>query len=320
MKRTILIGVLVAVMVMAMAGVAFATRYDSTYSDPSAWITANPGVSPHGGYSVSSTKCNVCHAVHNPGNPAATTVDTVAGRTTRATGTNFLLRTANTQACITCHVSNTYAIVTVYNEDVTLYNGNGASRTASESAAHNSGTNDGGYVGFGCTSCHNTHGALSVVASADAYLASKLLVTTTSVDPDAPAWASDATTNTPRDAASSQNLSRWCSQCHIYYNTNAHGTTGTDSHPMVAATGSASAGSQYCVSCHNAGVINSNAAANGVNSFPHYTTAARFMNVAASSVAASSPAVPDANGQVKSDGACLKCHTNGTTTGIGINY
>ena len=69
--------------------------------------------------------------------------------------------------------------------------------------------------------------------------------------------------------------------------------------------------STYCRSCHDAG---------STNEFPHYTPgAARFLLSAPDFTSYSSaPASIGANPSM--DGACLKCHKNNATTGVGQTY
>ena len=53
-----------AIVALALAVPAFATAGDSGYMQWDSMAGAN-GTSPHGGYSTTTQKCVVCHAVHS---------------------------------------------------------------------------------------------------------------------------------------------------------------------------------------------------------------------------------------------------------------
>lgn len=310
MKRFVIFMVMVMVLVGAMAGSAFATRYDSGYAPFT-------GVSPHGGYSTATNKCAVCHAVHNPGNISALTAGQKSDEVARdgaLNGSEALLRADIANACTYCHITGGFAIKTVYNESIALY-------TAPNTNAHTTNGAPMSDVGVRCTDCHQVHGALaSMVTSGtsgadDLYLQRKILKYNTP-DPDAPVYVANSAA-----AVNPMNMTRWCSGCHTYYEAGYNG----NSHVMKAAAGAYSnpkasiggtvawSSSTYCRSCHQDGLTDQLAAANGMNDFPHYTAGFRFLKQANSSVAGAVPATS------QNDGLCLICHTNGVT-GAGITF
>jgi predicted CXXCH cytochrome family protein len=84
---------------------------------------------PHNGYTTSTTKCAVCHAVHKA--PA---------------DGELLLRTTVGEACVYCHIDTDLGVIQIYDGKSSLYyadNKNNHSR-------------DGGAP---CSGCHSVHGA-----------------------------------------------------------------------------------------------------------------------------------------------------------------
>jgi cytochrome c2 len=319
MKRTIFVVLTVVAIVALMSGTAFAAgRYNAVYLDPTA------GASPHGTYSTATNKCAVCHAVHNPGGISALSAANKAidaNRDAALAGSEVLLRDDVANACSYCHVSNTFAIKTVYAETETNYTDNTLSN------AHN--TNGGAMsdTGVNCTNCHQVHGAAAMMATDDLYMVKKILkFDAGNADDDAPAIVA----NTVAAGANGANMSSYCSQCHRYYQ--AAGYNG-DSHTMRAdsdnyANGSAStdvqgtrvawAPSTYCRSCHQDGVTDQPAANNGANNYPHFTGGYRFLREA------NSDNVADAASTGMNDGNCTICHAgddgSGNTVGVGLSF
>ena len=131
-------------------------------------------------------------------------------------------------------------------------------------------------------------------------------------------------------------LTKWCTVCHDsslgvgypYYNGPdwASGTPDVSGMPYVASshvmtddivsytfpdgsTGQVAwAGSGACSSCHASGY--------GTEAWPHFTPGARFLT-SAGSVAS---ATPDPATDPSDDGVCLRCHRNGTGSGVGLGW
>jgi predicted CXXCH cytochrome family protein len=295
-RKSWLVVLVVAIVALAFAVPAYATGGTSGHI---AWSTlggAN-GTSPHGGYSTTTQKCLVCHAVHNaPG------------------GSEVLLRSSVADACLYCHVDNAIA-TQVYNSNNTNYN------TADYNNAHNTWSVGAVTLGVTCTQCHQVHAAASMMTS-NTYLTQKILKvadnTSAGFDPDAgPPLASD-TSNTA--------ISKWCTSCHYvalgtaypYYNTAYNGqthimTTATANYVAAGGAGTVSArvawiNSNECSSCHNSGYT--------TNAWPHYTAGVRFLVSGANA-----SATPAAATNSQADGVCLRCHRNGTgTSGVGLGY
>lgn len=324
-KLSFLLG-MVVLMVALMTGSAFATRYDSTYATFSG--------SPHGQYSTATTKCAACHAVHNPGGLAALPLNDVnktslngANRLAGMGSSELLLRGTVANACTYCHITGPFAIKKVYDGVAANYTtASGYGHTSNGVALNDQGVN--------CVDCHQVHGASTLMASInDAYMYRKILKVSPSgtYDSNAPAFAANLSTTT----VNGDNMSRWCSGCHAYYNSNHS----QDSHVMTTASASftgtgttlpagtrvAWASSNYCRSCHQAGVTNASAAAGGVDNYPHFTAAAngggyRFLFQANSASVGTAAAVPPSTaGQPVNDGTCLICHASGAQ-GAGVTF
>lgn len=154
MKKTALLIALAAVMVFAFAASAFADHSPNMYIG---WDAGAPGNSngPHTDYSLTSTKCAVCHAVHRaavPGESWTLTDRSAQGRISRpawsvattSADTQMLLRSSVADACNYCHIDTSVG-------GIRLYNGNSVNRS--------NGVNSGFAHGNGCSSCHAVHGA-----------------------------------------------------------------------------------------------------------------------------------------------------------------
>jgi hypothetical protein len=271
--------------------------WDATYN---AGITGSSIASetPHRDYRTATIKCDTCHAVHG------------AVATTSAAGSEMLLRSTVAESCTYCHITTSIGGIQLYGGDPTNWS------SADTTWAHNA----VGSAGFGtlpCTKCHAVHGAGTLTAPS---VASKILLTPTSPDPDVPVAY--------RGAAASRNqaVTYFCTDCHLYYNAAYDG----DSHVMTNNVSSyanpargatvpnqvAWAGSSTCRSCHDAGAQDGTGFV--TDSFPHYTpNNPRFLRFGAS-VAASETLVP--RNRADYDGACLKCHRNGTGNGVGLDF
>jgi len=193
-KNILLVALLAVAIVVILAVPAFANTgtksggywpYSTTYNvfyavDGTSDVIASPSISPHSGYSTTTGKCKVCHAVHGAGSTDVT------GTTLNAT--EVLLRSTKATACEFCHLtSGAFAMDPYYNttfgtSSLANYHGNGGGWV---SATMGGGTNwfttAGGASGTqytvpqsghnaihshsvgnvyqGCNSCHATHGA-----------------------------------------------------------------------------------------------------------------------------------------------------------------
>jgi predicted CXXCH cytochrome family protein len=112
-------------LVLGVASVACAST-ESTYA---AWTAPVYTDTPHGGYTTSTTKCAVCHAVHKA--PA---------------GGELLLRTTVAEACVYCHITKDLGVIRIYDGDPDLYYGDNKKNHS----------RDGGAP---CSGCHSVHGA-----------------------------------------------------------------------------------------------------------------------------------------------------------------
>lgn len=318
-------GVLVSVLAIAFvamsAGVALAAAGGYDYEN---WSTAGDNAivqTPHKGYITTTVKCAVCHSVHNAAVTGTTYNATLVPAYTGGQ-TEMLLRTSVADACTYCHIDNNigpivYAGVRSNYENASVY---GHSRDE----------------GVACANCHATHGANTLGGAVNDYILK-------SWDPQTSATLSSGGSIPWGPTVDANNfdgmISYFCTNCHKYYSdasettvtfTGYNGDTLTVAlqmrkhHPMkafettlVAAGKSPEVGqvawkdSTYCRSCHDAG---------STNEFPHYTPgAARFLLSAPDFTSYSSaPASIGANPSM--DGACLKCHKNNATTGVGQTY
>lgn len=307
-RKTWAVFAIAAVVALALAVPAFATVGDSGYMTWDSMGGAN-GTSPHGGYTTTTAKCVVCHAVHNA-DPFG----------------ELLLRGSVANACEYCHVGGGGGYTQVYGGDSNNYVGTDYDN------AHNSWVVGSTNYGVKCTDCHQVHGANNAMTS-NPYLTSKILVggktfSGTNYDPFAQAPLSTDSSDTA--------LTKWCTACHDsslgvgynYYNGPdwAGGTPDTSGMPYNASshvmtddyatyqfpdgtTGQVAwAGSAQCASCHSSGYRTA--------AWPHFTPGARFLVTAAS--AASATPAPATN--PSTDGVCLRCHRDGAGAGVGIDF
>ncbi|MDO9556439.1 MAG: hypothetical protein Q7J82_02495 [Coriobacteriia bacterium] len=306
-KRLTIVLALACAFTMMFAGVALGAAADGDgYSDPSYGATA---ATPHMGYTTTTVKCAVCHAVHRA---------PVAGQ--------VLLRSTVANACTYCHISDNVSTVKVYGQNEANYTGdfdNNHQSSGSVTAGNSS-----------CVSCHAVHGAGSVTTTqtGSGDVATKILKANISTAQNVSgAWS--FTVGTDKEGV----VTAFCTQCHPYW-TNQYDKTASDSsmHIMTATTGDGYSSrntsatinsslavawtpSTYCRSCHDAGGTDQTGDGTlNENNFPHYTaSASRFLKSAAS-VDTSLSAIGAAN--PSQDGACLKCHRQNSTTGVGLTY
>jgi hypothetical protein len=250
---------------------------------------------PHKGYTTSTNKCLVCHAVHNA-----------------STSGESLLRGRAEASCEYCHVYTAVGGVVIYGGDASVY------YATHDDFSHNR-TSDSA-----CRSCHSVHGARTLAgANSD-----KILwdwAATGSVR----AYAPEALVTWPdprTEADDDGQITAWCTGCHSYYATGyetvkthvmrpagSYGNSAAD--PAVQGTQIAYRGSTTCRSCHDAGGTDLGPGVHA-SSFPHSTPGYyRFMTIAASMA---SPSEENTAGMI--DGLCLKCHLGDFTTGVGLTY
>lgn len=300
-RKSLFVLLLAVCFVLAVAAPAFAETGPGGYVTWSDVATmTGQGTSPHGGYSTTTVKCAVCHAVHGaePG-PA-----------------QLLLRSTVADACTYCHMDSSTGYTQVYASDVTKYSGTDLNN------AHNSYDVAGVEQGVTCTICHQVHAA-DAQMTANGFLTQKLLIggktyTGTNYDPVAEAPLSSDDTLTA--------LSKWCAGCHFTRGGTGYSYWGGgyngQSHVMTTATAtygntdSSLAGSRvawknstYCSSCHSSQFDTGN------GEWPHYTTGVRFLETGANSSSGSIAATT-----TEQDGICLRCHRDNAGNGIGLGF
>ncbi len=334
MKRIISIAVLAALMVFAMSGVAMAKNAvvnwpaaGSVAEGPDSYLIYNPWTttatatwaaddfaanagytSPHGGYTTTTVKCAVCHAVH------------VAS----AEGDTLLKMPAN-EACVSCHVAAQLGGTNM------VYGGDAAIANASGMDHHTTSSN--------CSRCHATvHGAgaiadvpsITSIILAEEYsnddmnprIVNSWITTGTAIAGMTTAQV-DTLLNTDASAATREvAIGLFCQGCHSgSYQNGVAGTLGNgndgvaigdrtghrvgsavvanasydapyaynlDATSTVSYTGQVAwAAATNCKSCHDATQF---ADGTGGSGFPHFTQgAARFLNRAASATDLSGP-------------------------------
>jgi predicted CXXCH cytochrome family protein len=111
---------------------AASAAYASTESTYAAWVSSienSAPPTPHKGYTTTSTKCAVCHAVHKAPSDG-----------------ELLLRSTVGQACVYCHIDTAVGGVQIYDGRSELYE-------------HENKKNHSLDGGAPCTGCHSVHGA-----------------------------------------------------------------------------------------------------------------------------------------------------------------
>jgi hypothetical protein len=200
-KKTLLVAALVAMLVFAFSGAAFAAGINhtgqqrlgnaatapangynqdgsanlniagagtNTYMDWNKALgdNATNGNSPHGNYTTTTVKCVVCHAVHYAGANGAP-----VGSSTGVADT--LLRVRADSACVLCHATTGQAV-----NGRPVYNGLGGVIVG---PGNTGGATDNGHItGTNCTYCHtNVHGANAdnSVASLQGFLLKNMTAT-----------------------------------------------------------------------------------------------------------------------------------------------
>lgn len=307
MKRILLVALAVCGLLALFAAPAFAQGY----GDP---VYPVPAVSPHGGFTLASQNCRVCHAVHNAND----------------TGEVLLNGVTVANACTFCHVEpGVVGYIRIYDGVAANYN------NASDSAHDVAGLAT-------CVGCHQVHAAENAMVMTNTidpttgaafgvtepYLVKKILKVSGAFDQDVQAGGPWEWTGSEADGTQ---VSKWCTQCHPYYNEGYNG----NSHVMrglsggyAAAAGHASAPagdiSQYasttCHDCHNQGDVDQAIPGVAVQvqySFPHYTQGDRFLSAATALDGSTDGPATDS----KADGVCMRCHRGGVVGGgVGIDW
>ena len=293
-KKTLLLG-LAVVFVLALASAAMAADAPVILSDGAAgggYLTPTAGQNPHGGYSSTSNKCKVCHAVHG------------------AEGAEALLRSTRANACVYCHTGSTFSIMKPYGTDATRYTNDYENN---HSATHSGTTYNG------CVNCHSVHGS-DVLSNVAENIDEGMILRT---DPGGAMMG----TGTGAVAAPATDLDTFCRDCHDgTARADGSGTCTGGCHPQamqvtddpnrngvshIMTTAKENAGgtevafltSETCRSCHSGAQTYVDG-----NSFPHITSGAQFL---ADTHTSTSPL----------DQVCLDCHVwNGGASGVGATF
>jgi len=295
------------------------------YNDPTA------GQSPHGGYANSSTKCKVCHAVHN----AAASVDATYSppqallRTRRGVPLpDTWDRSKNGMACAFCHIAGVWSIKKVYGGLLERYQTN--SRYNHDDNHRYFGGTRKNYAG--CMSCHSVHGA-NCLPGYEADIVSG------NPNPDWNDLTVNNLNNFCRDCHEDPSTSFGtygyrCGNCHLaigdrggedptqdtdqlppFYHEDRNGMTHVMTTNLSGNYGTqvAWSASDDCRDCHAGGNNTQD------NSFPHLTSGAYFLDDAYQP--------PDTfnSADTQMDRVCLNCHAEGGdgstyTTGVGKTF
>jgi hypothetical protein len=276
---------------------------------------------PHKGYLTTTVKCAVCHSVHNAA-VSGTTYDAAVVPAYAGGETQMLLRTEVADACTYCHITNNIGTI-VYGGNETLYTSDSVYGHQAPDAP--------------CVGCHSTHGANTFSGAINQYILKD-------IDPQTSATLANGTAipwgPTVDDTNFNGMISYFCTNCHKYYSdasettvtftgyngdTYAIGVQVRKHHPMKAFEATLTANgkspevgqvawknSTYCRDCHDAGTT---------NAFPHYTAnAARFLLSATDFTTMSGGGAANIGANPSQDGACLKCHAQNATNGVGQTY
>lgn len=180
------VAVVLGTLTLAIALVAPALAADGIAEDGavnSGFVDPVAGQNPHGGYSNTTNKCKVCHAVHGAADGGEkllrTTVRyyntpkpaTSCGQITGGGGSychfggtstpypaNSPSEDSPSMSCVYCHITGPYAITKVYGGDPTNYwdESTGHDYANNHASSHAMSPDNSGYQG--CTSCHSVHG------------------------------------------------------------------------------------------------------------------------------------------------------------------
>lgn len=281
--------------------------------------TPTAGQSPHGNYADTTSKCKVCHAVHNAATSAESTFSPPQAlmRTRRGMPTGFAADVdKNGAACAYCHISGSWSITKVYGGLLSNYQSD--SRRNHDDYHRGNGFGQITIDYAGCMSCHSVHGA-NLVPGYEAKIVSANpnpdfnVITVTNL--------TDFCRDCHEDTTPSQD-GKWgynCYWCHNgfgtqdqrppFYLQSRDGRTHIMTTTLTGTQGSqvAWSSSAECRDCHSGG--------NGTidNNFPHYTSGAQFLDDEYDTVGSGM------------DRVCLNCHVEGGngaayTTGVGKTF
>ncbi|RJQ54469.1 MAG: hypothetical protein C4521_06460 [Actinobacteria bacterium] len=286
------------------------------------------GQSPHGGYADSTTKCKVCHAVHNASTDATlgASPQTLL-RSSRGVPNGFPRETPDSShPCVYCHITGEWAINKVYNGILSNFTTDSRMNHDDTHRAQNWG--EANYAG--CISCHSVHGSNCLpgyeneIVRADPNPNRAFTVT------DLTDFCRDCHEDQtyPGGPYGGQYGSR-CGFCHNSMFVEPGGTDGsdfTDQYPpfytedrngtthIMTTTLSGNYGTQVawsasddCRDCHSGGNYTAG------NSFPHFTAGAQFLDDGYTTA------------DTQMDRVCLNCHVEGGdgaayTTGVGKTF
>ena len=261
------------------------------------YISPTPGQSPHGGYTSTTNRCKVCHAVH------------------LATGSYRLLRdnSASTE-CDYCHgtsgVANTKPITLNENghglpagTTGTVYAPDDLADTSTPSAARFS--IDAG--SWGCASCHSVHNANTIqLVDVGGGTSTKLLKKYPNPNKT---LASNYTDYDP--SSTTQRLSNWCSGCHnanigLHTSPKAYSPStnyyGHDASASGGANSSATYGNPATWSIAPADGVNNGPRCDQCHVSPNFPHSGPAPSLLASDTVSST-------GTPQLDSACLSCHS-----------
>lgn len=301
-SRTMFVIAVATCMTLMFAASAFAES-PPAWGSYVAWseVATLPGqgTSPHGGYSSTTVKCGVCHAVH----AAATT-------TSSGLDAEVLLQDTASEACNYCHVGGAGGYSQVYGSSPDNYS------SADLPNAHNVYVDGTVTKGVTCAKCHQVHGA-DMQMTANPYLTTKILRGDKTYNMFVPNYDPVARAPLSTDDSSTA-LTKWCAGCHFKtypyyadgYQQQSHiMTTATATYGNLAATYTGRVAwkdSTYCSSCHSSGF--------GTAAWPHYTEGWAFLESASGATATASGALDS-----REDGVCLRCHRSGDE-GAGLTF
>ncbi len=158
--QTAVLAICLAVMIVSPSSAVTGIPSPATV-DEGGFLDPVTGSSPHGGYSNSTNKCKVCHAVHGA-----------------ASASEKLMRTTNiyyidpadwtnqdpwedniSTPCVFCHVGGLFTITQVYGANPELYwtESTQLDYIGNHASSHAMGMGTREYQG--CPSCHSVHGA-----------------------------------------------------------------------------------------------------------------------------------------------------------------
>ncbi|RJQ51409.1 MAG: hypothetical protein C4521_12480 [Actinobacteria bacterium] len=314
----------VSAALIVLVGLPVQLAWAGGYSTPTA------GQNPHGGYSDSTSKCKVCHAVHNANASVETSFSPPQAllRTRRGVPRPTTDRFYNGMACAYCHIVDNWSLKRVYGGD--LYNYQRNSRYNHDDNHRYFGGTRKNYAG--CMSCHSVHGSNLLPGY-------EVDIVSANPNPDWNDLTVDTLTNFCRDCHedTSTAFGTWgyrCGQCHLmvgdpggndetddtdqmppFYTQDRDRTTHVMTSTLTNPDGMQVAWSDTtdCRDCHMGGDHTES------NSFPHYTSGAYFLD--------DEYRPPDSFNATDTDmdRVCLNCHAEGGdggayTTGVGRTF